>query len=112
MADINTSCGKFQYSLKLNQLDSNILKFLCNSLDIIYIDNRIELISEIINKLKELENDEFEKFNNLIDEEIKNSKNNKTIIKEEKKDKNDINAKIRPKKRRYIDIENEESKKK
>ena len=116
MKDFSSTLFKFQYSLKLEKLKSNILEFLSDSLEIKEkIDNRTELIKKIIQNLSILEQKEFEKFDNIINEMVdsktetaKPNINESTHI-HEKSPKRKFNYKI--KKRAHMEIENEEDKK-
>ena len=66
MNPLNSSLKKFDFSLKLNNLETNILNFLAESLEISTEQNKNKLITEIVKALSELNINEFEKFNNII----------------------------------------------
>ena len=82
-----------QLSLKLNKLSQTMLEFLANSLDIKIEDNKTWLIINIVNKMKNLQEDIFKNIINIIgeaekntDDTPKNKNNEKTKIKKSYED--------------------------
>lgn len=115
MNDLNSSFNKFQYSLKLNKLNIDILNCLALSLNIENEDNKMNLISKIILNLSQLKKEEFDDFNKLIELNINNLNGTTSTINNDKIDNKDttleINENKKIKKRIHLDIENEESQK-
>ena len=115
MNDLNSSLNKFQYSLKLNKLNIDILNCLALSLNIENEDNKTNLISKILLKLSQLKKEEFDDINNLIDLNINNMNDNTTTINNDKIENKDTCLDFienkKTKKRTHLEIENEESQK-
>ena len=64
MNELNSSLNIFQYALKLNKLNIDILNCLALSLNIDNDDNKTNLISKILLNLSQLKKEEFDKINN------------------------------------------------
>ena len=92
MNPLNSAVKKFEYSIKLNNLELNFLNFLAESLEIVSEQNKNILISQIVKVLSELNRTDFEKFNNIIYNLIEDNKNTKRIT--TKDDKNEFNFEV------------------